>query len=156
MQRRWQRTIGIGSCGILALGLLIQASLALSNATQISVSFGEAYPLTGGDQIGSDNGKTYVSGGAVETVFDASGNLHFYTDQNGRPGGRSLALAFQDCFEGCGKTPFTEATLRTAFMSTNGVTVSGVGPVPGLQGMQVGKSGHAKSERGYQWLVHPV
>jgi hypothetical protein len=142
MQRRWPRTIGIGSCGILALGVLVHVAFA-AQQTPITVAFGEAYPLGGGDQIGSDNGTTYVNGGAVETVFDASGDLHFYTDQNGRSGGRSIALAFQDCFEGCGNTPFTSATLRTAFMSTNGVNVNGVGAVAGLKGMPWPSSGHA-------------
>jgi len=141
MNRKWRFAIGIGSFGILAVVGLMQAALA-ANSTPIQVTFREAYPLAGGDQIGSDNGTAYVSGGAVEAVFDASGDLHFYTDQQGRSGGRRLALAFQQPISGCTNCnpPFTAPTLVDAFMSTTGVAVGGK-TVAGLLGMPVPASG---------------
>src|SRR5262249_23031208 len=105
MGRKSQLLTAIGSFGILAIAVLTHAALA-ANSPPIQVTLRDVSPLSAnGDQIGSDNGTTYVSGGAVEADFDASGDLHFYADQQGRPGGRTLAVDFQQPIPGCTCNP---------------------------------------------------
>jgi hypothetical protein len=141
MDRKWQFAIGIGSFGMFAVAALVHMALA-ATGTPITVTFREAFPLTGGDQIGSDNGTAYVNGGTVEAVFDASGDLHFYTDLHNQSGGRTLALDFQQPIPGCTNCnpPFMTPTLVDAFMSTSGVAVGGH-TVAGLLGMPVPPAG---------------
>ena len=149
MNKIWQLAVAAGSCGAFTIATLIHAALAASTIP-ISVTFRDAYPLSSGDQIGGDqignNGVIpYVTQGAVVAEFDASGNLHLNTDLQGRKGGRTLALAFQDpvpgtSCSGCSPPPFTAPTLRVAFMSTNGVFDNG-NNVGGLLQMTPGDSG---------------
>ena len=146
MNRKWQRAIG--SCGVLAIAGLMHAALA-ATGTPITVTFRDAFPT---DQIGSDGKGTYVNGGSVEAIFDASGDLHFDANLNGRQAGRTLSLNFADCIGSC-NPPFIKATLVDAFMSTSGVA-SGGGHVAGLLGMTPGATGTANLNINFPgWLV---
>ena len=148
MHRKSQLAIGIGLGGMLVVAALVPIAWAASG-TPITVTFRDAFPT---DQIGSDGKGAYSTGGAVEAVFDASGDLHFYTDLNGRQGGRTLSLNFADCINTC-SPPFTKATLVDAFMSTSGVA-SGGHNVAGLPGMTPGAVGTANLNINFPgWFV---
>ncbi len=140
MNRSRQIAVALAAaCGMLTIAGLIDAALA-TYGIPITVTFRASFQYPRTDQIGSDAGVSYVNGGAVEAVLDHTGNLHLDPDQNSRPGGRALFLAFNNAVPGtacktCGP-PFTNATLVGAFMSTSGVAVAGT-VVGGLLQMPV-------------------
>lgn len=95
LRGKWRNALRVGSHSGIAMGALPHAALAASNTTPISVTFEEAYPLSGGDQIGSAGSGPYVTKGAVLAELDASGDLHLVTDINGRPGVARLLWRFR-------------------------------------------------------------
>src|SRR5215470_7034449 len=124
-----QFTVSIAAaCGMLAIAGLIDAARA-TYRTPITVTFRSSFQYPRTDQIGSDAGVSYVSGGDVEAVLDRTGNLRLNTGPDGRLGGRKLFLTFGESIPGtsckaCGP-PFMDATLVGALMSTSGVAVAG-------------------------------
>ncbi|HEV2546048.1 MAG TPA: hypothetical protein VGU20_01805 [Stellaceae bacterium] len=117
------------SCGVLAVAGLIDAAGA-GTGIPVTVTFQSSIQSPGSDQIGSDGNGAYVDGGAIEARLDASGNLNLDTALHDLAGSRTLFVAFQDAKTVCTTcgaplVPFTNPTLRDAYMSTSSVTVNG-------------------------------